>query len=237
LDQPDTKLAPLLWLAETLKDMGAAKVTLIAPYLAYLRQDKSFFEGEAVSSKYFAKVLSSSFDALVTVDPHLHRYVSLDEIYTIPSQVLSASQEIAHWVRKEVEKPVFIGPDSESGQWVAQVASLSGAPYFVAEKIRKGDRLVEISLPDFVGATEGIPVLVDDIISTGRTMVESVALLRQKGWAAPVCIGVHAVFAGDAYNELKSSGAGRVVTCNSLPHPSNQIDLSGLLARALEGKR
>ena len=73
------------------------------------------------------------------------------------------------------------------------------------------------------------PVLVDDIISTARTMIETVGHLKKAGMKAPVCIGVHAVFAGNAYQDLKKAGA-KVVTCNTIPHESNGIDLSSILA-------
>jgi ribose-phosphate pyrophosphokinase len=73
LNQPDIKTLPLIFLTRTLKEMGAARITLIAPYLGYMRQDKRFKEGEAVTSDIFAALLSPYIDALITIDPHLHR--------------------------------------------------------------------------------------------------------------------------------------------------------------------
>ncbi|MCC7343556.1 MAG: ribose-phosphate pyrophosphokinase [Deltaproteobacteria bacterium] len=233
LDRPDDKLAPLLWWAATARELGAKKLVLVAPYLAYLRQDARFQEGEGVTSRYFAKLLSTHFDALLTVDPHLHRYRTLDEIYTIPSRVLTAAPEIAIWVRGEIERPVFLGPDAESDQWVSRVAALSGAPYAVAEKRRLGDRQVELRLPQVEAWSGFTPVLVDDIISTGVTMLETLRQLKAAGWPAPVCVGVHAIFAGRAYEDLSAAGAAAIVTCNTVPHPSNRIDISESLSTAL----
>ena len=84
LDRPDGKFLPLAFTAAMARDLGAGRVGLVAPYLAYMRQDRRFKSGEAVTSGSFARLLSSSVDWLVTVDPHLHRHASLDEIYDDP---------------------------------------------------------------------------------------------------------------------------------------------------------
>ena len=146
---------------------------------------------------------------------------------------MCCAPEIAAWVRGEVERPVFLGPDAESDQWVSRVAALAGAPYAVAEKRRLGDRHVELWLPQVEAWSGFTPVLVDDIISTGVTMIETLRQLKAAGWPAPVCVGVHAVFAGDAYQELERAGAARIVTCDSIPHPSNAIALAPSLAAAV----
>lgn len=229
LFRPNEKLAPLYFMGKTLKSLGAAHVCLAVPYLAYMRQDKAFQPGEAVTSEHFAGVISSFADSIVTVDSHLHRYRSLSEIYPIPNKNASAAGHIAEWVRINISDPVLIGPDSESEPWVAEVAQMAGAPFVVLEKTRRGDRDVSVSEVRIDGLHRGrTPVLVDDIISTARTMIETVRRLSEQNMAPAVCIGVHAVFAGDAYNELMDAGATRIVTCNTIPHPSNLIDVSEL---------
>ena len=233
LDRPDDKLLPLLFLAATTRDLGAARVGLVAPYLAYMRQDRRFNEGEGVTSAYFAAFLSRSFDWLVTVDPHLHRRGALSEIYSIPTEVVHAAPAVAAWIRTSVRRPLLVGPDSESAQWVAAVAGMAAAPSIVLEKVRRGDRDVSVAVPDMERWRDYTPVLVDDIISTARTMIETVRHLRRAGLSAPVCVGVHAVFAAGAYDELRSAGAARVVTCNTIPHLSNDIDLTAHVARAV----
>lgn len=234
LSQPDDKTLPLLFAADAARDLGAAKVWLAAPYLAYLRQDRRFHAGEAITSRTYGRLLSAGFDGLVTVDPHLHRYHALDEIYGIPSRVVHAAPLIAPWIAAHVERPLLVGPDAESEQWVAQVAASAGAPFTVLQKIRRGDRDVEVSLPDVSAWRDRQPVLVDDIISSARTMIQAVASVRRVGLPAPMCVGVHALFAADAYTELLDSGAERVVTCDTVPHASNGISVVEPMARALE---
>jgi len=228
LHQPDEKLLPLYFLSNVAKELGAKCTCLVAPYLAYMRQDKIFHPGEGVTSNYFARLVSGFADSLVTVDPHLHRISSLGEIYSIPTKVVHAADAISDWIKKHIENPVLVGPDSESEQWVSEVAKNAGAPFIVLEKTRHGDRDVEVSVPQVEAFQNHTPVLVDDIISTARTMIETVGHLKKAGMKAPVCIGVHAVFSGDAFWDLLHSGVEKVVTCNTIPHGSNAIDLSCL---------
>lgn len=229
LHEPDDKLLSLYFFSQTAKSMEAASVILIAPYLAYMRQDKVFKAGEGITSKYFAQLISSFADGLVTIDPHLHRVSSLGQIYTIPTKVAHAANHISNWIKDTIVQPILIGPDSESEQWVAEVAKNANAAYVVLQKIRHGDRDVEVSLPQVEKYLDCTPVLVDDIISTGRTMIETIGHLKKLRMKPPVCIGVHAVFAGDAYQELKNAGAKEIITCNTIPHESNVIDISDLL--------
>ncbi|HAU3584528.1 TPA: ribose-phosphate pyrophosphokinase, partial [Legionella pneumophila] len=221
LNQPDEKILPLLFFAKTAKELGAKKIGLIAPYLSYLRQDKRFHEGEGITSRYFADILSTSFDWLMTIDPHLHRYHSLDEIYSIPTFVLHATSMIATWIKHHVPKPILIGPDMESEQWVADIAEKGRFPYAILEKIRHGDKEVTISVPYIPELESSTLVLVDDIISTARTMVETVKHLQQAGSKSIVCIGVHALFAEDAYSLLSAMKGVQVITCNTIHHVTN----------------
>lgn len=112
-----------------------------------MRQDRRFQPGEAVTSSAFARIISREVDWLVTVDPHLHRRSALSEIYSVPSTALHAAPLLASWIRENVERPLLVGPDSESAQWVAAVAETVGCPLVVLEKIRRGDRDVEVSVP------------------------------------------------------------------------------------------
>lgn len=233
LDRPDEKILPLSFLAATSRELGASRVTLVAPYLAYMRQDRRFQPGESVTSACFARFLSGWIDALVTMDPHLHRRSSLEEIYSVPCTTLHAAHLIASWIKEEVQKPLLIGPDSESEQWVADVAREADAPWLVLKKERMGDRDVRVSVPDVERWLDRTPVLVDDIISTARTMIETVRHLARAGLRPPVCIGVHAIFAGSAYKDLRSAGAGQIVTCNTIPHESNRIEVCPLFAESM----
>src|SRR6266581_7233395 len=232
LDRPDDKILALLFLAETARELGAKTIGLVAPYLAYMRQDRRFNPGEAVTSRQIAKLLSDAFDWLATVDPHLHRYSSLSEIYRIPTEVAHAAPLISGWIRANVQAPLIIGPDSESEQWVSAVAKEAGAPYTVLQKIRHGDRDVEISVRDASSIGDRTPVFVDDIISSGLTMIEATRLISTKTTKPPVCVAVHGIFADNSDLLLAKAGA-RVVTSNSVAHATTGIDIGPLLTPAI----
>jgi len=232
LDRPNEKMLPLIFAAATARELGAARIGLVAPYLAYMRQDRRFKPGEAVTSRQVAQLLSDAFDWLVTVDPHLHRYGSLGELYRIPARVVRAAPLISAWVREHVANPLIIGPDSESEQWVSAVAKDAGAPFTVLEKVRHGDRDVEISVRNMHALAGRTPVLVDDIISSGRTMLEAVRLMAAHEGPRPVCIAVHGLFA-DASDRLLTDAGARVVTSNTVPHATNVIDVHPSIADAV----
>lgn len=234
LDRPDAKVLPVIFAAATARALGAEEVGLVAPYLPYMRQDRQFSPGEAVTSRHFAELISSAMDWLVTVDPHLHRYKRLAELYTVPTKTLHAAPTIAKWIAAEIPQPVLIGPDSESAQWVSSVAAIAGAPSEVLAKIRYGDHKVEVSLPDLEAWWDHTPVIVDDIVSTAGTMIQTVGHLKTLGLVAPVCIAVHGLFANSAYEDLMAAGAARVVSTNCVAHKSNKIDITAMLAGGIE---
>ena len=237
LDRPDDKTLRLLFAADAARDLGAADVGLIAPYLGYMRQDRRFMPGEAITSKAFAGLLSSAFDWIVTVDPHLHRRASMSEIYTVPVAVCHAAPSISAWIRVHVADPVVIGPDVESEQWVASVASEAGAPYTTLEKTRLGDRDIRIHVRDIEQWRERQPVLVDDIISSGRTMEVAIRQLVTRGFSPPAVVGVHGLFAEDAFERLQAAGAGPIVSTNAVTHATNAIDLSHIIEAAVRSLR
>ena len=237
LDRPNTKALALLFAAGEAREQGARRVGLIAPYLAYMRQDKAFNPGEAVTSVTFARFLSRAFDALITVDPHLHRHSELGAIYSIPAIAVSAAPAIAEWIGREVQNPLIIGPDQESAQWVERIGALAGANFAVLRKERRGDYDVSISVEDLPELQNVTPVLIDDIASSARTMIEAFRILGKTGSAPPVAIVVHPIFAGDAYKTLQAAGARRIVSTDTIAHASNAITVAHEIAAALEKLR
>jgi ribose-phosphate pyrophosphokinase len=234
LDRPDDKVPTLLFAADLAHDLGAARVGLVIPYLPYMRQDQRFAPGEALTSKTFARWLSLHFDWLVTVDPHLHRYASLDEIYSLQSRVVAAAPAVAEWIAREVDDPVLIGPDGESEQWVGEVAFLQDLPWRVMSKKRYGDRDVRMQLPDLGGLESHTPVLVDDIISSGTTMARAARHLIDAGFRPPLAVGVHGLFGEQAREVMVAGGIERIVCTDTVNAPEARIDLAPLLTDAIK---
>src|SRR4249919_263515 len=233
LNDADRKALPLRFAARTTRELGARRVGLVAPYLAYMRQDTRFHAGEAVSANAFAQFLDESVDWLVTVDPHLHRIAALNNVFRIPATAVAAGPQLGGWIWREVARPILIGPDSESAQWVADIAREAHIPYEVLHKTRRSDREVVVSLPDIARLRGYTPVLVDDIVSSGHTLVAALEHLDRLRLPPAACVVIHPIFAGDAWECLQRAGAGRIVSTASISHPSNAISLAEPIAAAV----
>jgi ribose-phosphate pyrophosphokinase len=235
LDRPNDKLVELLLIARTAREMGVRRVILVAPYLCYMRQDIAFHAGEAVSQKIIGAFLAELFDAVITVDPHLHRIERLEQAIPRGDAVaLTAAPAMIEFLAQHVQNPMLIGPDAESEQWVRAMAEPAGLEYAVATKERLGDRSVRTKLPD-VSYQDRTIVLVDDMASTGRTLIAVASQLKFRGAGAIHCLVTHALFADDATRQLQEAGIEQIWSADSISHPSNVIRLAPLLAAAVRG--
>ena len=230
---PDMSLFDVVFAADTAKDLGAKKVILVAPYLGYMRQDKRFNPGEAISSRIMAKLLNKSIDKLITIDPHIHRYKSLKDIFTMPTVMLTANSVIADYIKKKVKNTVIIGPDWESYQWAETIAKDIKVPVTVLRKTRFSSRHVEEKMINEVSVRGKNVVIVDDIISTGKTMIAASKMAKERGAKSVIAIGVHGLLVEDAVNKMKKWGVDKIVTTDCIEHPTNKIDVSPLLINAL----
>jgi ribose-phosphate pyrophosphokinase len=232
LGQPDARLVEVMLAAGAARDSGVARLALVAPYLCYMRQDMAFRPGEAVSQRIVGRFLGGLFDAVVTVDPHLHRIDRLEQ--AIPSGLpvaLTAADALGAFVAANVPDAVLVGPDEESAQWAAAVASAAGRPHAVFAKVRHGDRDVDVVADGGPSLAGRHVVLVDDIASSGRTLVQAARACRAAGAVAVDAVVTHALCAGDDLHALHEGGVERLWSTDSLPHPSNRVWLAGLLAR------
>lgn len=233
LDHPNEKLVELLLAARTARALGAIHLTLVAPYLAYMRQDIAFVPGEAVSQRIVGRFLAELFDAVITVDPHLHRVATLQEAVPVAQAVvLSGAPLLADLIAQRRPGALLIGPDEESAQWVAQAAARHGFAHAVCRKVRHGDRHVEIELPVIEMAGRSV-VLLDDVASSGHTLARAAQLLRAAGAASVDVAVTHALFADDALQVIQAAGVADVWSTDCIAHPSNAVSMASAIAAAL----
>ena len=236
LDRPNDKLIDLILAASALRDAGVTRLVLVAPYLCYMRQDTAFHPGEAVSQKVIGRLLDGTFDEIVTVDPHLHRTLHLSEVFPAAKAVsVSATSIFAAQLRADgiAVDAILVGPDSESRQWVEAVAKPLGLDVLVGEKTRRSDRGVDIVVPD-VAAIKGRPaVVIDDVVSTGGTLIQCAKRLIAAGAASVEVLAVHALWGPEEEAALRASGISRIRSSDSIQHPSSAIHLAPLLANTL----
>ena len=236
LERPDEKTLPLLFAADAARELGAAQRILVAPYLPYMRQDERFRPGDAISSRSYANLLSGAFDALLTVDPHLHRVATLQEAIPVrDAMVLDGAPLLSDHIATQCTADVLlIGPDEESLQWVAQAARRHGWEHGVCRKTRHGDREVDIELPTLAVRGRAV-VLMDDVASSGHTLARAAALLREAGAASVDVAVTHALFAEGAVALIREAGVDRLWSTDCIPHPSNAVSIVPAVAARLRG--
>ncbi|MCY7316608.1 MAG: ribose-phosphate diphosphokinase [Rubrivivax sp.] len=233
LQQPNDKLATLWLAAAGARELGAGRLTLVAPYLAYMRQDMAFAPGEVVSQRHLGALLATQFDRVITVDPHLHRVATLDDVLPGRSGLaLSAAALLGAHVVRQVPGALLLAPDEEAGQWVRAAAAANGLEYAVCHKRRRGDHDVAVALPDHDVAGRAV-VILDDVASTGRTLMAAARGALAAGAASVDVAVTHALFIGDAWAQVRASGVRQVWSSNCVPHPSNAVDVVPLIAAVL----
>ena len=236
LDQPNEKLLTLLFAAEALRRGGARRLVLLAPYLCYMRQDTAFHAGEAISQKVIGRLIAGAFDRVITVDAHLHRTRNIGDVFpNIEAEDLSAMPSIAEFLAAQgrAAGAIVVGPDAESEPWVRDLAGRLSVDYSVARKVRHDDRSVELTFADPAPFKGRAAILVDDIVSSGGTLIACAKALLAAGATTVDAIITHALFPADLIASFKANGLSSIRSTHSVPHPTNAIELDAMFAAAL----
>lgn len=228
LHDPNVKLVETVLAADALRRAGARRVTLVAPYLPYMRQDAVFAPGEPVSQRVIGAWLGRSFDAVLTIEAHLHRVPLLATVVPGRAQSLSAAPALADWLRRLRTGAIVVGPDGESRPWIQAIARRARLPWVVCTKQRLGDRSVRVQLPALPDCRHA--VIIDDIASSGATLAAVARALRAAGVATIDAIVVHAIFSPGALPRIRRAGVQRILSCDTIVHPTNAIPTAGILA-------
>ena len=233
LDRPNDKLIELMLMAGQARQLGAQRILLVAPYLAYMRQDIAFHPGEVVSQQVVGRFLAGIVDGVITVDPHLHRIDHLQQAIPLDTAIsLSGAPMLAELIAAHHQQAVLIGPDAESAQWVESAAKGHGFAYGVCTKQRLSDTHVEVSLPDIDVRGHAV-VLLDDVASSGHTLAEAARNLLKAGASSVDAAVTHALFAPGALQLLRDAGVRHVWSTDCIAHESNAISMAPLLAAAV----
>jgi ribose-phosphate pyrophosphokinase len=204
-----------------------------------MRQDAAFHPGEAISQRAIGRLLAGIVDRVVTVDAHLHRTARIELVFPgIESDNLSAMPAIANTLAKTGVDPatIVIGPDSESEPWVSDLARRLQLQHTVARKKRHGDRSVQIEFADPALLSGRPALLVDDIISSGATLMVAAKALEAAGATGIDAIVTHALFPPEMVAAFSDAGIRSVRSTDSVPHPTNAIALDEILAAALRSE-
>lgn len=235
--RPNDLLVETVLTLETLADLGASTIQSVLTYIPYARQDSRFSPGEAVSAPVVARLLRSlRVDRVYTFDLHLHRFRDPRQLFGDNFTNLTAVRDLVGYLstNHRLEDVVVVGPDEESEQWV-RVASeaLGGAPCTVMEKRRVSATEVRVEPrdPELVRGRDA--VVVDDIISTGGTIVETVRVLRSLGVKEVFVAATHAVLARGAYGRLVRLELRDLVASDTVLSPVSKVRVAPIVARSI----
>jgi len=227
----DSDVLELLLLEDAVREAGARRTFVVVPYFGYARQDRRFFPGEPVSARALGRHIEMEADAVVTVD--LHSSQTLTQ-FTKPAYEASGIPAIARLLR---ERPldVLVSPDKGGVDRVRRMAQLLDKPWFALDKRRIDSEHVELSLPPTLPVpVEGANVaIIDDVISTGGTIVEAAKLLRKRGAVAISAACTHGLFLKDAFERIKAV-VGDVYSTDTLGNPAEKASVAPDIAQIVK---
>jgi ribose-phosphate pyrophosphokinase len=226
-------LVEVIFAAYTAKELGARSVVLVAPYFPYFRQDTRFNQGECISIEVVGKIFNKCLNEIYIIDPHLHREKSLSHVFDIKAHRLSTDPLIADYIKKNIKNPLLVGPDIESYKWAEKSAKIIGCESVILRKNRISSRKVEVKINKKISLKDKNLVIVDDMISTGHTLLQTIKGLKKFKPKAIYCIAVHGIFVENALNKLRKASA-KVVTSNTIPNSAVKIDVSRLIVEKLK---
>ena len=216
-------------LCDALRDEGVKNITLVAPYLAYARQDKKFNPGEAISIRALAKIYSNIVDKLITINPH---ETHIKEFFTIPFIYGDAIPKLAEYVKDKLENPIVLAPDKGALEFAKTASEILNAEYDYLEKTRLSPTEIQIA-PKTLDAKDRDVLIIDDIISTGGTMATAVKLLKEQGAKKIIAACVHPVLIGDALNKLYSAGVEEVVGTDTYLSEVSKVSVAEIIVDLL----
>ncbi|MBI5046415.1 ribose-phosphate diphosphokinase [Candidatus Micrarchaeota archaeon] len=232
----NTAIFQALLLLDILRRVGS-RVTMVVPYMAYSRQDKTFLEGEALSAQVLCKLLADAgVRKLVTLDCHFLKKEGKAEYNGLKIHNLSANQQLVEHARTKIglENLEVISPDEGANYLISEFGGKSmrkvrGNYQHNGEETERGVSKIE---RDFDVKGENILIL-DDMISTGGTMIKAVENVKKGGAKKVFCAATHGLFLGDSLQKLQKLSNG-VFTTNSIENPVAEVDIKKILKEYLE---
>lgn len=232
----DRHLLQALMMLERCSKDGSANVWAVMPYMAYSRQDREFLDGEVVSAALVAKLVENvGTKKLITVDVHSPASLSY---YTIDTQNISAVGLLAEYAAGKIKPnaPIVVSPDLGGTKRAAEFAKILGTDMIALTKSRDKDTaqvfIEEKELDSNVVGRDLI--LLDDMISTGESIVESCKFLKKYKPNKIYAMCTHALLIGDAMTRINSAGVDEIISTNSIPGISAKVDLAQLISAQLK---
>ena len=231
----DTHLIQLLMIAKKCTDDGAQHVCAVIPYLGYARQDRAFLEGEVVSIDLVAKLFETvGVEHIITVDIHSQLAMS----YFASIQNVSSVPLLANYASKmKLRDPIAVSPDAGGTNRAKEFARLLDIDVIVLKKSRHrvtGEVTIDEKLHMDISKRDAI--VIDDIISSGGSIIKAAEVLDKKGVGRIYAMCAHALLIRDAAQKIKSAGVQDIISTNSVPGEYSKVELSPEIASALKSR-
>ena len=229
----DENMMELFFILDTLSDMNIDDITVVSPYLGYSRQERRFKEVECISAKAISKLLQSmGVKHLISINLHEE---SICDLYDIPVDNLSAMPSIAEYIREnhEDKKPIILAPDKGAENFAKQIAEILNTDYDYLEKVRLSPEKVKTKTKSISVENRSV-IIVDDIISTGGTIVNAINILKENGAKMVDVVCVHPVLVNDAILKISAAGANTIHGTNTLKSKVAHIPVATTIADHLK---
>lgn len=228
---PDENIVELLLLLNAVREAGAAGVTTIIPYMGYTRQDRKFNEGEPISAKVIAKIISIDTDDIIIIDPHKEYIV---DFFDVPAKAFSAVPLIAEYLEdKNID--MVLAPDKGALKRAETAAEVLECDVDHLEKTRIDETTIKIT-PKTLDVTGKTIAIIDDIISTGGTIASSIKELKKQGAEKIIAACIHGVFTGDAIEKIQKAGCDEIITTDTIPNQFGKVKVAPMVAELLKAK-
>jgi len=225
---PDPNIIELFLLQNAVQEAGADNITIVVPYMGYGRQDKKFENGEPISAKAIANLISQNADRIITVDPHKEHILNF---FSTSAFSCSAVPELAKYL-KEKEVNMILAPDKGAFDRAKQASKIIDCDFDYMEKTRIDGTTVEIK-PKNLDARGKKVAIIDDIISTGGTMAQSIKELKKQGAKQVLVACTHGLFAGDAIKKLVSAGCNDIISTDTIKSDFSKVKIAPCISRLL----
>lgn len=218
---PDNNIIELFLLQNAAVEAGAKEISVVIPYFGYARQDTKFQDGEPISAKAMASLISLNADRVITVDPHKEHIL---DFFSTSAFSCSAILEIAKYLKgKNID--MILAPDKGAIGRVKQASKIIACDFDYMEKTRIDGTTIEIK-PKKLNVQNKNVAIIDDIISTGGTMAKSIQQLKKDGAKNVFVACTHGLFAGDAVKKLVSAGCFEIISTDTIQSDYSKVKIA-----------
>jgi len=227
----DTNLLQALSIISQVRKVSS-KIYAIIPYMGYARQDRQFLSGEVVTMSIIARMIQAAgAKKVVAVD--IHSKVALNH-FKIPKENVSAIPELAKYFKKmKLKNALVVSPDMGGSLRAKKFASLLNIDFIALKKSRNrntGKVLIQSSKVDVRGKDL---ILVDDIISTGVSIIKAAQFLKRQKCKRLFVACTHGLFVEDAEKKIKKAGVSQIISTNTIPRSTSKVDVSGVIVESI----